>query len=264
MEIRQEIDSFVAALPIGFAVCINIKVDAKHYISFVKDRILFMSDVEKISFNELELKVGQSLEIQPGSEQPQYHDCIFIGCLPDQAIIVGAPMTGEFPVLEEGQKVVIRAKKSNGVAVFPSTALFISDIPTFMVYLDYPEGIKYKSVRRATRVDVNLPILASSVQNRMLRGITGKILDISTLGARVVVDSDAGSSGDSIELKGKFDVGGIQRILSVEVVIRSKVILPDGGISYGVEFQKGDEENMLVLFGYIFNAMAFGKIQSIR
>ncbi len=223
-----------------------------------------MANLETLSFDELDLKVGQTLEIQPNPTQNQCYDCTFIGGLSNQAVIVGAPISGEFPVVEEGQQIIIRIKKTSGMALFPTTVLYMADIPTFMVYLKYPERIKYKSIRKAARVDVNLPILASSLKNRILKGITGKILDISTSGARVIVESDAGEVGDSIALKGKFDVGGIQRMLLVTVTIHSKAIHPKGTISYGVEFLKGDEENTLVLFGYIFNAMALGKIQTIR
>jgi hypothetical protein len=65
-----------------------------------------------------------------------------------------------------------------------------------------------------------------------------------------------------VELKGKFQVGGITRVLSIQSVIRA-IIPAKEGASYGVEFFEKDEDKLLVLLGFIFHSMVFGHTLSI-
>lgn len=153
---------------------------------------------------------------------------------------------------------------SNGVALFPTTVLFVGDVPVFMVYLDFPKAIQFKLVRNATRVDVALPILVSNKSREGVRGVVGKITDISTTGARINVFDDVGEAGELIELKGKFEVGEIRRKVNVEAIIRSKPEITGEVVTYGVEFHEEDEEKLIVLFGFIFSAIAYGKSQTVR
>ncbi|WNO10153.1 PilZ domain-containing protein [Teredinibacter sp. KSP-S5-2] len=223
-----------------------------------------MSSHEILQFDDLDLHVGNIVQIHPNPKESTRFDCTYIGGIPGEAVIVSVSPTGEFPVVKEGQKVAIRTSTAIGIAMFPTTVLFISEIPTLMVYLDIPQAIKHKSVRTAMRVEVSLPILVSSTVDRSLRGITGKIADISVSGAGLLLERSVGEVGEKVEIKGKFEVAGIQRLLSIEVMIRSKIQRSNGDFFYGVEFLKGSEDKMLVLFGYVFNAMAIGKIQSVR
>ena len=224
-----------------------------------------MSDQETLGFDDLNLNMGQKVQVIPDpSNLRDRHDCILFGCIPGQSVIVSPPPeTGAFPNVEEGQKVIIRVMSSNGVALFPSTVLYVSDVPLLMVFLDYPEAIQFKRVRNASRVDVALPVLASNTENRSLSGVAGKIVDISIGGARLELYSDVGDVGEEIELKGKFNVGSIQRILSIKANVASKKPRGDKGLIYGVQFKEADEDKMLILFGFIFSSMAFGNVQTV-
>lgn len=223
-----------------------------------------MANSNCLNFEDLNLSIGQIIQIHPSPNSKERFDCMLVGCLPGEAVMITAPPSGEFPVVEEGQQVAIRVMSSNGVALFPTTVLFVGDVPVFMVYLDFPRAIQFKLVRNATRVDVALPILVSNKTREGIRGIVGKITDISTTGARINLFDDVGEAGELIELKGKFEVGEIRRMVNVEAIIRSKPVITGEVVTYGVEFHEADEEKLIVLFGFIFSAIAYGKSQIVR
>lgn len=223
-----------------------------------------MSEEQILNFSELGVQMGQSLEILPRAEGVKtFSDCIILGMIPDQSLILSVPESGMFPDVQEGQDVVIRVFMDQGVALFNSTILYISDVPLYMVYLDFPSEIKFKRVRKAARVDVTLPVLASNPSNGA-SGIAGKFIDISAGGAGLELYEDLGEVDDDVIIRGKFPVGNIQRLLSIKATIRFKKQKNSRAYVYGVEFNEGEEDDRLVLFGFIFNAMAFGNVQKIR
>lgn len=220
---------------------------------------------EKLNFDDLNLKFGQVIQIHPSpGKSPDRFNCILVGCLPNEAVIVTAPESGQFPLLKEGDAIAIRVMSANGVAIFPTLVLHIAEIPVYLVYLDFPKSIQFRMVRNASRVEVALPILVTNLNRHGIRGVAGKIMDISLSGARIGFNQDIATKGDVVEIKGKFDVAGIRRTLSIQALTRSKKPIDKGYIEYGVEFREQDEEKLLVLFGYIFNAMAFGKAKKIE
>jgi len=224
-----------------------------------------MSERQSLRFDDLDLKFGQVIQLHPSVENgTERYDCILVGCLPGEAVIITAPEDGRFPLLEAGGRVVIRVMSCNGVALFPTTILHVGESPVYLVYLDFPKSIQFKLVRNASRVDVALPILVSNIQKKALRGIVGRIVDISLSGAQLNVDDNIGEMGDRLELKGKFEVSSIKRTLGIQAVIKAKHCNAEGAYAYGVEFHEKDEDKLLVLFGYIFNAMALGQPKKIQ
>ena len=103
------------------------------------------------------------------------------------------------------------------------------------------------------------PILVSNLDNGALMGVAGKLVDVSTGGGRVQMFDQLGEVGDNIELKGKFQIHGITRMLTVRACIRKKE-----GSDYGIQFIEEDEDKLIVLMGFIFNAMLTGETDVIR
>lgn len=223
-----------------------------------------MNAPSTLEFEELGLSIGQILQLHPQPNSKEKYECMLVGGLPGEAVIITAPPDGEMPLLEEGQQIAIRVMLPNGVALFPTTVLFVAEVPVFLAYLDIPQAIKYKQVRRAERVNVALPILVSNKSREGIRGIVGKITDISTTGARIDLFDDVGEAGELIELKGKFEVAGVKRLVNVEAIVRSKPEITGEAVTYGVEFHEPDEDKLIVLFGFIFSAIASGKTQRVR
>lgn len=224
-----------------------------------------MSSEQLHKFGDLDVKMGQTVQVlSKSSDVKEFYDVMLIGVIPGESLILGAPETGVFPKIEEGHQLVFRIMLADGIALFNSVVLYISDVPLFMVYADYPREIKFKQVRNASRVNVSLPVLASNLTTGVQSGVAGRFIDISTSGAGIECYEQLGSIGDDVIVKGKFEVNSIQRLLSIKASIRARKRLTNDSHIYGLEFAGGDEDDLLVLFGYIFNAMAYGKIQKIR
>lgn len=221
-----------------------------------------MNDPTMVEFGGLDLTFGQELFILPDSNDKKLiFECVLVGCIPNECIMVTAPSSGLFPKVVQGQRVLIRIKLPSGVALFPTTILFIGELPTLIVYCDYPRDIKFKLVR-AARVNVALPVLCNNLTMSNKSAVTGKIADISTTGARIDMFEPLGVPGNIIEMKGKFSVGGITRVVGIQSIIRAIIPSKDGA-SYGVEFFEKDEDKLIILMGFIFNAMTHGNTQLI-
>lgn len=218
-----------------------------------------MSEQNLLHFDDLSLKFFQVIQIiLDGCEGANNcFDCILVGCLKGEAVIVTVPGSNLFPKVVEGDRVVIRVYTAQGVALFPTTVLYIAEVPTFLVYLDFPDAISFKKVREDIRVEVAFPALLSNVEHN-LHGIVGRIVDISISGAQIELSEYAGDRGDKLVVKGKFCVGDIQRKLSIDAVIMDVQKLPNGHHSIGVRFEKGNEENTLILVGIVYSAAHSG------
>lgn len=215
---------------------------------------------ESTTFDELALGFGQQLMLHPNpADKSMVFGCMLAGCLPGESLMVTVEPNGVFPRLEEGQRVAVRVFLDSGIALFMTTVLFISEVPTLLVYLDLPAQVKFKRLRAAKRVVVAQPILVNNLDNPSLMGVAGKLMDVSTGGGRIQMFDQLGAVGDAIELKGKFKIHGITRLLTVGACIRQK-----DGDDYGVQFVEADEDKLIVLMGFIFNAMLTGEVDAIR
>ncbi len=215
---------------------------------------------DRIDFDALKITFGQQLLMYPNpSDKTMVFSCTLIGCMGGESLIVGPSGEGVFPALAEGQKVVVRVFLDSGVALFPTTVLYVTDVPANMIYLDFPPVIQFKRLRAAKRVVVAQPILVNNLDNKAYMGVAGKLLDVSTGGGRIEVFDELGVAGDRIVIKGKFQVHGISRLLSVDACIRQK-----NNKEYGVQFVEQDEDKLIFLMGFIFNAMLTGTADAIR
>lgn len=222
-------------------------------------------EVKLLSFEELNLKFGQALDLLPNpGEKELVFPCELVGSMKNECLIVGPPpSTGVLPRLVEGQRIVVRARLAGGIALFPSTVLFVSEVPTILVFIDYPRDIKFKQVRGALRVEVTLPVLASNTTDQRFSAIPGKIVDLSITGAKLHMFEELGNVGHEVEIKGKFQIASIQRLLQIGAFIRTRSA-KDGVFAYGIEFSASDEDKLIVLMGFTFHAIAFGQLQTIR
>ena len=224
-----------------------------------------MGETVEVSFQSLNIDVGATVQLVPDLNNVKaLFEVVYIGALMNEALIVNAPPSGEFPEVAVGQKILVRVLMAEGVAMFYTTVLFISDVPVFMVYLDFPEVVKFHKIRKAKRASVNMPVLISGETEGSPRNIDGRIVDISTNGAGVETANGFADVGNIIQVKGKFKVGDIQRLLAIRAVIRARKASKNNKTFYGVEFIEDNEDDLLILFGFIFNIMAFSEIQGVK
>ncbi len=215
---------------------------------------------ENRSFESLALGFHQQLLVHPNpADKTIVFSCSLIGCLGTECLLIHAPDNGVFPLLSEGQRLVIRTFLDDGIALFHTTVLYVSDIPAIIAYLDYPQNIQFRRLRTAKRVAIAQPILVNNLTHPAHQGLAGKLIDISTGGGRLRMFDKLGQTGDVIEVKGKFTVQGISRLLTLKACIRQC-----SGNDYGIQFIETDEDKLLILMGFIFNAQMTGTIEPVR
>jgi c-di-GMP-binding flagellar brake protein YcgR len=222
-----------------------------------------MGQESLIEFDSLDLKMGQTIELFPNVKDLSVSvACQLIGSLEEQALIISnLPSADSFPALEEGQQIAIRVKSGNGIALFASLVLFISEVPALMIFIDLPEKVKFVQLRKASRINVALPILVSLKSGESKTA--GKMVDVSTGGAAILLEDAIADEGDLIQIKGKFLVADVAQIALFDAVVRRKTRDATGKYLFGIEFSEQEDQKKLVLFGYIFQAMALGDVQAV-
>ncbi len=221
-------------------------------------------EIEFLSFDELNIGFGQELKLLPDpNDDTTIFDHTLVGYFENRSIILSPHYEEAMNHITEGQEVVIKIKMPTGIVVFPSEIIFIADAPTIMIYLDFPRNIKFKQIRQAQRVDIRLPILVTNKTSKGIMSEDGVIVDLSTSGAQISMSSSGGMQGDTLEIKGRFTLGTIRRTLTVQAIIRN-VEAKGASYIYGLQFVNMDEDNLLLLFGFTFHAMANGTVHNIR
>lgn len=265
--------TFVIIHPQGAWLCYTVKTNGVRLVvvSVFYDELFcklpgnFQSmSEEKLNFEDLNLSIGQHVEVLiQSAEDKTFSRVMVLGAIPNESVIITADESGIVPPIEEGHDLVFRMSQPDGIAVFLGRVLYITEDPLYMAFIDIPTEVTFKRIRKAPRVFTSIPILVSNLDNPEYTGIAGRLKDISTVGACLDLYEPLGQVGDRVNIKGKFSVGTIKRVTSVRALIRSEKPLGNG-LQYGVEFVEENENELITLFGFIFDAMSSGKIDNIR
>lgn len=218
-----------------------------------------------MKFEELNLDLGYPLQMQINAPdgRPERMGSRLIGRVAKHALIVAVPrLHGRSVRFRPGQKVIIRTMAANGVGVFTTTVQSHISDPYPLVFVDYPEEVAFKGVRNSTRVAVELPakvINRSQLEDQMF---DVRIGDMSLSGCRIELEQPAGDIGDKVQIKADINVCGLQRTLTLDGVLRSRVERSTQEKQqqvpavHGVEFVEPDDDQRLLLCAYVYHAMA--------
>ncbi len=217
-----------------------------------------------LTFSKLGIEPGRQVLLAPQGSDKKAWPCLYVGCLPDTALMITANDSGEFPVLHEGQKIALKVALPKDIVLLSTTVLCISETPVFMVYLDYPHEIRAKQIRNASRIEIQQPAIVSDLKKQASLSSPGKILDISVSGARIELDNSIAKVEDYISVRTKFTVNGVQRVLDLKAAVKSVSATKKNTVHYGVQFEFNDEDNLLILMGFLAQHSDSGKVQIIR
>ena len=218
-----------------------------------------------MKFEDFKLTYGYPLQLQTNnsSGQTARFSSRLIGCIPGRAILLSVPRAaGKIVRFRPGQKIVVRMMIDNGIGIFLCMVESVSSDPYPILHVSYPEQVSFKGIRGATRVMVNLPIMANNVSAIGHMASAGVVADISISGARIEMETAIGEIGDRIELSAQLNIENITRDVNLHAVIRSRVErstqeeeqnLP---AIYGIEFVEEREDQRLCLYAYVFGQMA--------
>lgn len=220
-----------------------------------------MTENVDITYDRLDLHVGRVVQISLRGEAVslEFHNAVFVGAIENECVMLRISSKNEnTPVIEKGQLMVVRIILSDGVARFSSAVIYVIDEPSSIVFLRFPRLIKFKLIRKAKRIPVSLPFLASNLTSEDSSIVDGNIEDISSTGAGLIVDGYLGEIDEKISIRFVFKMADKSRYLGMNAVIRSYKQDAAGLSSYGVKFQEDEGDDILSLFGFIFYATSFG------
>jgi len=217
-----------------------------------------------MKFEELKLNYGYPLQLQTTNlaGQPERYSCRLIGCLPGRSILVSVPKVGGKLVrFRTGQKIVVRLMVDNGIGVFVVLVDVQTADPYPILHISYPDNVSFKGIRSATRVGVDLPMALTNISTPASGAISGLISDISISGARIELTDVVGAIGDTVEIVAQVEIQSVKRELKVQGIIRSRVEAtehqdPGFPVSYGLQFTESNEEQLLILYAYVYSQMA--------
>ncbi len=217
-----------------------------------------------MKFEELKLNYGYPLQLQTTNlaGQPERYSCRLIGCLPGRSILVSVPKVGgKLVKFRTGQKIVVRLMVDNGIGVFVALVDVQTVDPYPILHISYPDNVSFKGIRSATRVGVDLPMELVNITAPNSAAIPGLISDISISGARIELTEVVGAIGDTVEISAQVEIQQVKRELKVQGIIRSRVEAtehqdPGFPVSYGLQFIETNEEQLLVMYAYVFSQMA--------
>lgn len=149
----------------------------------------------------------------------------------------------------------------NGIGVFVALVDVQTVDPYPILHISYPENVSFKGIRSATRVGVDLPMELANASTSGGSKTPGLISDISISGARIELSDVVGAIGDTVEITAQVDIQNVKRELKVQGIIRSRVEAaehqdPGLPVSYGLQFTETNEEELLILYAYVYSQMA--------
>lgn len=214
--------------------------------------------------NQLDLKhsIGDTVQLQflPGSEEDRYYVKL-IGFLDGKSIVVTTPRDqGSTLRIQNDQKFIIRLLSGNSAKGFNATAIHVTSLPYPHLHLTYPEKLESITVRKAERVECQLIV---SVQNEEVgksfpEARSASMNNLSTAGAQLTTNEAVGETGEKISLACKVNVAEIEQYLNITGVIRritEKADSEPGKYEYGIEFVISDNNEKLLLHGFIYERM---------
>jgi len=199
------------------------------------------------------IRVGDPILLLTTADAPKY-TARLIGYLKNRSVIVTQPeVDGELVMLREGQAFTGRFFSGQSVYEFPTNIIKQTSVPYPLLHLAYPRELRVQEVRRSPRVNVEL--IAAIELGEGGEQYSGKIVDLGTAGAGLVARSQFADKGDSLRIKFKLTVQGIDAYFVINCQIRN-VARRDNETAmpyfYGLHFTDVENSMQLALTAYVF------------
>lgn len=208
---------------------------------------------------DLKVKLGEQVQLQfiPADGRERLIAKV-IGHSPGRSLIISAPKSGTgLPILREGQYFVIRMLQGSKVFGFESSVLKYYTAPFPHVHLSQPTSVECIVVRDSRRVNTQLVVSVKKASDTKLT--SAAMLNTSVSGALLQTDSVLGELGEKLEISVELVVAGFEKYVRINGIIRN-VSTPedrdndndDGLYRYGMEFIDMDEDDQIILHGYVY------------
>lgn len=213
-----------------------------------------------MSLQDARLQIGDAVSLQSiASDSAVRYSVKLIGMTHGRSVLVSTPMVdGKYLLLKEGQGFVLRGFSGKNAFAFSTQILKNVNTPYPYLHLAYPREVKSLVVRKGSRADVMLICAVTDVDDPK-RTAAGNIINISVGGALLVFREPFIEKGQSLILKFKTLINGIEALLELKAVVRAVNVdcSGDGALPYrlGVQFIDVTPENSIPLLAYVYQAL---------
>lgn len=209
---------------------------------------------------ESRLQIGDLVSLQPlASDGAMRYSVKLIGMVKDRSVLVTTPMVdGKYLLMKEGQGFVLRGFSGKNAYAFAAQILKSLNTPYPYLHLSYPREVKSLVVRKGSRADVNV-ICAVVDADDAKKTAAGSIINISAGGALLVFRDPFGTVGQTLIVKFKTMINGIEALLELKSVVRAVNVdrSGDGALPHrlGVQFTDITPENSIPLLAYVYQEL---------
>ena len=209
---------------------------------------------------EARLQIGDVVSLQAvASDITARYSVKLIGMTKGRSVLVSTPMVdGKYLLMKEGQGFVLRGFSGKNAFAFSTQILKNLNTPYPYLHLSYPREVKSLVVRKGSRADVMLICAVTEIEDPK-RTAAGNIINLSAGGALLVFREPFGEKGQTLLVKFKTVINGIEALLELKSVIRAVNVdrSGDGELPYrlGVQFTDIAPETSMPLLAYVYQEL---------
>jgi len=206
----------------------------------------------EVDFESIRLHTGTPLQIQHENGASQKYNLKFIGAIKGKSILATLPIVDGQPVwMPAGQSYIIRGFNGKHAYAFTSHVIQARSHPFPYVHFSYPLSVESKIVRKALRMNVNLPAAVIGTKEQ----VPVTLIDLSAKGAMIDSSQAVGEISEMIKVQFDVAIEEVNTILILPAKIRNAHYSKDAtSIHIGIEFEDIPRDEMLILNNLILFA----------
>ena len=160
--------------------------------------------------------------------------------------------------MKEGQGFILRGFSGKSAYAFATQILKSMNTPYPYLHLSYPRAIKSLVVRKGSRADVNV-ICAVVDADDPKNTAAGSIINISAGGALLVFRDAYGTIGQTLIVKFKTMINGIEALIELKSVVRAVNVdhSADSALPHriGIQFADIAPQDSIPLLAFVYQAL---------
>lgn len=194
------------------------------------------------------LRLGQSLHLE-FEDYPTLNGAYHLwGICPNESIMVSSPQLNLIDGLKESSvKARLFIEQLDSACAFRTTVANLCSSPTPYLHLNMPTAMVMGEVRRNHRARIEVKSQINYGEDQRL---IADIVDASICGCRIQTDDTDLKVGDAIRMKFEINVYGINQLINIAAMVRSRSETPQG-YSIGAQFLEMTDCNRIALNSYL-------------
>lgn len=214
-----------------------------------------------MDLTKIKLPPWAPINIEVAAQQGHKYPSRLVGYFPNRTVCISTPMIeANRPLLvRKGQEIIVRFFANKIACAFRAPVLHICTTPYHYLHLAYPASVETGTIRKAERVSANIKVSVINRSRPDIDAISGAIVDISTVGAKLESTQPIGNPGDKLIVSARVNVGRIMRLVTWDseiMVSLDKFVMKNAIAAYGIEFGHLKDLDYLTLIAFVNTQLA--------